>query len=107
MSTKLPVFVPDVTTGGYVRCLVEDEPAGTKLLAVDWWIGLEEGMQIWEKVTGRIREEVLEGAAFLAEFPYMCEVKGWIEPSGLKNPPPQAMSYEGYLRTRDVHQLLA
>src|SRR6202000_790790 len=104
-----------------VRSLVEDEPAGTKLLAADWWVGLEEGMQVWEKVTGRkshfmevtvqllcqmtgMREEVVEGASFLAEFPYMCEVKGWIEPSGLKNPPPKTMSYEEYLRTRDLQE---
>ncbi|KAI1626195.1 hypothetical protein EDD37DRAFT_333585 [Exophiala viscosa] len=124
MSTKLPVFIPDVSTGGYVRCLVEDEPASTKLLAVDWWLGLEEGMKMWERVTGRKsksmevtvqllcqltgrREEVIEGAAFLAEFPYMCEVKGWIEPSGLKTPPSNAMSYEEFLRTRDLQELLA
>ncbi|KIW63861.1 hypothetical protein PV04_08833 [Phialophora macrospora] len=123
MSMKIPVFIPHLSTGGYVRCLVEDEPAGTKLLAVDWWIGLEEGMQTWEKVTGRkphfmqatvqllcqitgMREEVVEGAAFLAEFPYMREVKNWIEPSGLKNPPPKTMSFEEYLRTRDVQELL-
>lgn len=124
MSTKLPVFIPHISTGGYVRSLVEDESPGTKLLAVDWWIGMEEGMQLWEKVTGRKaqfiqvtvqllcqitgrRPEVIEGAAFLAEFPYMCEVKNWIEPSGLKHPPPVAMSYEEYLRTRDMQELLA
>ena len=123
LSTKLPVFIPDVSTGGYVRCLVEDEPAGTKLLAVDWWIGLEEGIHTWEKVTGRkahfmevtvqlicqmtgLREEVIEGAAYLFEYPYMCEVKDWIEPSGLKNPPLKPMSYEGYLRTRDLQDLV-
>jgi hypothetical protein len=124
MSMKIPVFIPHLSTGGYVRCLVEDEPAGTKLLAVDWWVGLEEGMQTWEMVTGRkshfmevsvhllcqmtgMREEVVEGAAYLAEFPYMCEVKNWIEPSGLTNPPPKAMSFEGYMRTRDLQELLA
>lgn len=124
MLMSLPVFMPHVSTGGYVRCLVEDEPAGTKLLAVDWWIGLKDGMQTWEKVTGRkshfievtvqllcqltgIREEVVEGAAYLAEFPYMCEVKDWIEPTGLKNPPPKTMSFEEYLRTRDLQELLA
>lgn len=109
-STRIPVFMPDTSTGEYVRCLVEDEPAETKLLAVDWWVGLEEGMRTWERVTGRkahfveltvpllcrvtgIREEVVEGAAYLGEFPYMGEVKSWIEPSGLKNPPPRAMSF--------------
>jgi hypothetical protein len=124
MSMSLPVFMPHISTGGYVRCLIEDEPPGTKLLEVDWWIGLEDGMQTWEKVTGRkshitevtvqllcqltgMREEVVEGAAYLAEFPYMCEVKDWIEPSGLKNPPPKAMSFEEYLRTRDLQELLA
>ncbi|KIV83849.1 hypothetical protein PV11_05838 [Exophiala sideris] len=124
ISTKLPVFIPDVSTGGYIRCLVEDEPAGTKLLAVDWWIGLDEGMQMWGKVTGRKsqfaevtvqllcqmtgrREEVVEGAAFLAGFPYMCEVKDWIEPSRLKNPTSNAVSYEEYLRTRDLQELVA
>ena len=123
-STKFPVFIPHTSTGGYVRCLIEDEPAGIKLLAVDWWIGMEEGMQAWERVTGQksrfvevtvqqlcqmmgLREEIIEGAAFLAEFPYMCEVKDYIEPKGLKNPPMQAMSFEGYLRTRDLEELLA
>ena len=124
MSTKLPVFMPNITTGGYVRCLVEDEQPGTRLLAADWWIGLEEGMQIWEKITGRkshfvevtvqllcqltgLREEVVEGAAFLNNFPYMCEVKNWIEPQQLKNPPPLAMSYQEYLKSRDLQELLA
>ena len=124
MSTKLPVFIPDISTGAYVRSLVEDEPKGTKLLAVDWWINIEEGLKTWSKVTGRrahfveltvallcritgMREEIVEGAAFLAEFPYMCNVEDWIEPSGLKNPPPVAMSFEDYLRTRDLQDLLA
>lgn len=119
--TRLPVFMPHVSTGGYVRCLVEDEPAGTKLLAVDWWMGLEESMQAWEKVSGRksrfmevtvqllchmtgIREEVMEAAAYLAEFPYMCEVKDWIEPSRLKNPPPEAMGYAEYLNTTGLQK---
>ena len=124
MSMSLPTFIPNVTTGGYVRALVEDEKAGTRLLAVDWWLGMEQGLRTWEKVTGckalflevsvqllchitGRREEVIEGAAFLAEFPYMCEVQDWIEPSGLKNPPPQAMSHEEYLRSRDLQELLA
>lgn len=131
-TLRLPVFIPHLSTGPYVRCLVEDELAGTRLLAVDWWLGLDEGMHTWEKVTGlkaqrleirsvplfcRItgtREEVVEGAAYLAEFPYMCDVQGWIEPSQLKNPPPRSasgsrkgmMSYEEYLRTRDLKELL-
>ncbi|OQU96405.1 hypothetical protein CLAIMM_02490 [Cladophialophora immunda] len=123
MSMKIPVFMPHISTGGYVRCLVEEEPAGTKLLAVDWWIGLDEGMKTWEKVTQRrahfvevtvqllcrmtgLKEEVVEGAAYLAEFPYMCEVKDYIEPSGLRNPPPEAMSFEDYLKSRDPQELL-
>ncbi|KIY00062.1 uncharacterized protein Z520_03747 [Fonsecaea multimorphosa CBS 102226] len=124
MSRKIPVFIPHMSTGGYVRCLVEDEPAGTKLLAVDWWIGLEEGMKTWEKVTGRkayfvevtvellcrmtgLKEEVVDGGAYLAEFPYMCEVTDYIEPSGLRNPPPPVMSFEDYLRSRNLQELLA
>lgn len=124
-STKIPLFIPHVSTGGYVRCLVEDEPAGTKLLAVDWWVSIEEGMRTWERVTGRKahfvevtvqlicqltgrKEEIVDGAAFLTEFPYMCEVKDYIEPSGLKNPPPKAVaSYEAELKTRDMEELLA
>jgi hypothetical protein len=124
MPLPLPVFMPHISTGSYVRCLVEDEPAGTKLLAVDWWIGLEEGMKTWEKVTGRksqfvevtvqllcqitgIREEIVEGAAYLAEFPYMCEIEDWIEPSGLKIPPPVVFSFEEYLKTMNMEELLA
>lgn len=124
ISTKVPVFQPSVSTGAYVRCLVEDEPAGTRLLAVDWWLGLEEGLRTWEKVTGRkayfvevtvqllckmtgLREEVVEGAAYLAEFPYMCEVENWIEPSELKRPPPKSTSWEHYLKTKDLSELLA
>ncbi|KIW13794.1 hypothetical protein PV08_08986 [Exophiala spinifera] len=123
MSTSMPTFIPHISTGGYVRCLVEDESPGTKLLAVDWWLTMEEGLRTWERVTNRkahflqmpvsllcritgIREEVMEGAAFLAEFPYMCEVTEWIEPKHLKNPPPVAMSWEEYLRSRDIKELL-
>lgn len=123
LSTSLPVFFPDRSTGGYVRCLIEDEPAGTRLLAVDWWIGLEEGIRTWEKVTGRKagfvevtvpllcqltgrREEVIEGAAYLTQFPYMCEIKDYVEPRELKNPPPKALSFEEYLRSRPPKELL-
>jgi hypothetical protein len=125
LSTKLPVFIPQASMGGYVRCLVEDEPAGTNLLAVDWWVDLNEGMRTWEKVTGRkarfvevtvsllcrmtgMKEESVESGAFLAEYPYMCDVQDWIEPSGLKNPPaPPIASFEEYLRSRGSQELLA
>ncbi|KIW13450.1 hypothetical protein PV08_08638 [Exophiala spinifera] len=123
ISTSLPTFIPHVSTGGYVRCLVEDEEAGTKLLAVDWWLSMEQGLSAWEKVTNRkarflqmpvwllcritgVREEVMEGGAFLTEFPYMCDVTDWIEPKHLKNPPPVAMTWEEYLRSRDIKELL-
>lgn len=111
LSTSLPVFIPHSSTGGYVRCLVEDELAGTRLLAVDWWIGLEAGIRTWEKVTGckagfvevtvsllcqltGRREDLIEGAAYLTEFPYMCEIKDYVEPCEPKNPPPKAVSFE-------------
>ncbi|KIW42851.1 uncharacterized protein PV06_06359 [Exophiala oligosperma] len=124
MSTTLPAFIPNLSTGPYVRCLVEDEKPGTRLLAVDWWLSMDSGLKAWEKTTNRkahflevsvsllcritgIREEVMEGAAFLAEFPYMCEVKDWIEPKHLQNPPPLAMeTWEDYLRSRDMKELL-
>lgn len=123
MNTSMPTFIPHVSTGGYVRCLVEDEKPGTKLLAVDWWLNMDEGLRAWERVTNQkahflqmsvsllcritgIREEVMEGGAFLAEFPYMCEVADWIEPKDLKNPPPVAMTWEEYLRSRDIKELL-
>lgn len=123
ISPKLPVFIPNESTGGFVRALIEDEKPGTKLLAVDWWISYDEGMKTWEKVTGQkaqsmyvpvdvickttgLKEEVVEGGAYLAEFPYMCEITDYIEPEKLKNPPAKALPFEEYLRTRPMDELM-
>ncbi|KAJ5719891.1 hypothetical protein N7493_006769 [Penicillium malachiteum] len=100
--TRLPVIDTVRSTGPFVRALIEDEEAGTKLLAYDEYLPFEEIISIWSKVTGReavfvqmdmqdmhekfgVPIEVLGGPAYLDEFDYCAGVPNVIEPSQLKS----------------------
>ncbi|KAJ5939613.1 hypothetical protein N7466_002747 [Penicillium verhagenii] len=121
-QTRLPVIDTARSTGPFVRALIEDEEAGTKLLAYDEYLTFEEIIETWSKVTGKqtmflqmdmqdmhekfgVPIEVLGGPAFLNEFDYCAGVSGVIEPSQLKAPV-DVKSFEDSLRGMDVDFLL-
>ncbi|KAI1273129.1 hypothetical protein F5Y07DRAFT_411926 [Xylaria sp. FL0933] len=122
-KTRFPIIDETKSTGEFVRALVEDEEPGTKLLAYDSYMTLEETTEAWSKATGKpaklislsleqthkltgVPYEVLWGPAFIEEFGYMGGVDGFIEPSQLRNKP-TTPSYEEWLKTRDMDKLLS
>ncbi|KAK8135792.1 hypothetical protein PG984_003732 [Apiospora sp. TS-2023a] len=100
---RMPVLDIAASTGPFVRCLVEDEPANTNLLAYDEYLDVDGLMQAWTEavrdtspsseqqqreprfVQMDIHEmnrtiglplEVLEAPPFIEEFGYMGGVSG-------------------------------
>ena len=100
-STRLPVIDPASSTGPFVHQLLEVESMGTRLLAYDEFLSLEEIFDIWSKrtstayvyqqttleemhkITG-LPYEILDGLGFLCENEYCTGVDGVIEPNQLK-----------------------
>ncbi|KAF4337217.1 hypothetical protein FBEOM_8910 [Fusarium beomiforme] len=122
-NLKLPILDIEGSAGSFVRALVEDESAGTKLLAYDSDLTILEIMNTWSKVTGKkaifqsmteeemhkktgLPYEVLDGPAYLDEHGYMEGIEGAITPEQLKKPV-QTDSFEEYLRKQDPESLLA
>ncbi len=122
-KTRFPIIDETKSTGVFVRALIEDEESGVKLLAYDSYLAIEQAVEAWSKVTGKpatliqlsleqinkltgVPFEVLWGPAFIEEFGYMAGVDGFIEPSQLRNAV-TIPSYEEWLKTRDVDQLLS
>ena len=52
-ETKFPITDAEKSTGPFVRALVEDEPAGTKLLAYDSNLTIAEAIDVWSEATGK------------------------------------------------------
>ncbi|KAL2438855.1 hypothetical protein ABEF95_014501 [Exophiala dermatitidis] len=115
-ETRIPIVDPVEATGLFVRALIEDEPAGTKLLAYNESSYLDFGslVDIWTRVTGKtmvfaqstveqlhemtgLPMEILLGGAYLGEFDYCAGVDGVIEPHQLKHKV-QTKSFEEWLR---------
>ncbi|KAF9767046.1 hypothetical protein IL306_000448 [Fusarium sp. DS 682] len=122
-NLRLPIIDIEGSAGSFVRPLVEDEPAGTKLLAYDSDLSIIEIMDTWSRVTGQkavlqsvteeemhkktgLPYEVLDGPAYLDEHGYMDGVEGAITPEQLKKPVKTA-SFEEYLRKQDLESLLS
>lgn len=123
-TTRLPVIVVDKSTGNFVRALIEDEPAGTKLLAYNADVTAQEAIAAWEKVTGKTARflqvsleemhsisgmslEVVDGPGFLGEFPFMAGVSGRvIEARDLKTKVDE-MAYEDIVRLFSMDDLLS
>jgi NmrA-like family len=118
-EARMPIIDPVASTGPFVRALVEDEEAGTGLLAYDSdsYLQMGEVVKMWGRVVWReaafvevplevmhgrfgIPVEVLDGPAFISEFGYMAGVEGWIGPEGLKTKV-EMRSFEDWLRRRD------
>ncbi|CAL5869773.1 uncharacterized protein PFLUO_LOCUS4003 [Penicillium psychrofluorescens] len=98
---RMPIIDTAMSTGPFVRALIEDEAPRTKLLAYDEYLTIEQVIEVWEKVTGKkaafvqmgLQElhamsgmplEVLNGPAFVDEFGYCGGIDGVIEPAQLK-----------------------
>ncbi|KIL86105.1 hypothetical protein FAVG1_10500 [Fusarium avenaceum] len=120
---KMPIIDTEGSTGSFVRALVEDEPAGTKLLAYDSELTMLEVIDVWSKVTGKearfqsmteeemhqktgLPYEVLDGPAYLDEYGYTEGVEGVITPEQLKKPI-KTVGLEEYLRKQDAETLLS
>ena len=113
-ETMIPIIDPKESTGTFVRALIEDEDAGTKLLAYDSQLSIAELADLWSKVSGKevafvevsldtmhrkfgIPMERLDSLGFLDEFGYTGGIEGIIEPSHLKTKV-QTKSFEEWLK---------
>ncbi|KAJ5133795.1 uncharacterized protein N7443_004580 [Penicillium atrosanguineum] len=122
-ALKIPVIDTQGSTGHFVRALIEDEPAGTRLLAYDSYISMEEIVEVWKKVTGHNIEvvemnaetmrrefgiplEVLDAPWFIDEFGYTGGIEGVIDHEGLKVKV-QTKSFEEWLEKQDWREMLA
>jgi len=122
-DTRMPIIDPKESTGPFVRALVEDEKAGTKLLAYDSILSMEEIATLWSKISGRKAEyvevdvddmhrkfgvpvETLDSGSFVSEFGYMGGVSGFIEPSQLKTKI-ETKSFEKWLEGKYRDKLTA
>ncbi|KAH8157454.1 hypothetical protein CIB48_g10795 [Xylaria polymorpha] len=99
------------------------KPPGTKLLAYDSYLTIDEAIETWSKVTGKpaklisvtreqmhnltgVPYEVLWAPSYMEEFGYMAGISNYIEPHQLKKRV-TTPSFEEYLKSRDVNQLLS
>lgn len=122
-KTRFPITNETQSTGLFVRALVEDEAPGTKLLAYDSYLTIDEAIETWSKVTGKpaklisvtreqmhnltgVPYEVLWAPSYMEEFGYMAGISNYIEPHQLKKRV-TTPSFEEYLKSRDVNQLLS
>ncbi|KAI1747496.1 NAD(P)-binding protein [Xylaria castorea] len=122
-ETRFPITNETQSPGVFVRALVEDEAPGTKLLAYDSYLTIDQAVETWSRVTGKpaklisvtleqmhqltgLPHEVLWAPSYLEEFGYMAGISNHIEPHQLKKKV-TTPSYEDYLKTRDVNQLLS
>ncbi len=100
-DVKMPVIDPQKTTGPLVRALVEDEEAGTHLLAYDRYLTIGEMIDGWAKENGKeanhmqvttkflnqsfgLSTEVTDSVDFIQDYGYMGGVEKYIEPPQLK-----------------------
>ncbi|KAL1895879.1 hypothetical protein Sste5346_004976 [Sporothrix stenoceras] len=122
----VPTIDPTTGTGAFVRALVEDEPAGTKLLAYDSNQTLEGIVEVFRRVTNKDEKtamivpvstsmlvqmgqswEVLAVVDYINEHDmYEKGEPGFIKPSQLRNPPVRP-SFEDWAKTVDWDKLIA
>lgn len=122
-QARIVIIDPQTATGPFVRCLIEDEQPGVKLLAYnnDSDLTFEEVVQLWSKVTGKeakyiqvsvddmhhqlgLPYELLDAFGAIAERGY-GDLTGVMKPDELKNPP-KTKSFKDWLNKRDVKELL-
>ncbi|KJR83715.1 hscarg dehydrogenase [Sporothrix schenckii 1099-18] len=126
IDIHLPTIDPATGTGAFVRCLVEDEPAGTKLLAYDSNQTLGDLVDVFRRVTGTNEATAVvvpvstaalvrmgQSWVVLATVDYINEhdayergEPGFVRPHQLQHPPARP-SYEDWARTVDWEKLIA
>jgi len=122
IEARMPIIVPNQSTGPFVRALIEDEDAGKRLLAYDSYLQIGEVVEMWSRVAGTdagflqvsievmdaqfgIPVEVLDGPGFIDEFGYMGGVESPIEPAQLKRRP-RTKPFDEWLKERDWKEIL-
>lgn len=122
-KTRFPIVDETKSPGPFVRALIEDEAPGVKLLAYDDYLTIEEAIEAWSRVTGKpaklitlsidemsrltgVPHEVLWAPAYIEEFGYMARLGDFVEPAQLQKKV-HTPSYEEWLKTRDMNQLLS
>lgn len=120
-STKMPSIDPKNSTGPFVRALIEDENAGTNLLAYDSKLSLGDMATAWSKASGKeadyvevttdfmhekfgIPKQILVGLDAMIEYGYMGGID-FIEPFQLKKQI-HTKSLETWLNERDWSEVL-
>ncbi|TVY51373.1 hypothetical protein LCER1_G007747, partial [Lachnellula cervina] len=121
-EARVPVIDPTNSTGPFVRALIEDEDAGTHLLAYDSYVTGGEIVKLWSEASGEeaefvpvttafmheklgVPKEVLAAPNAISEFGYMGGVEKFIEPPQLKKKG-LTKSYEDWLKERNWKEVL-
>ncbi|KAL2809826.1 hypothetical protein BJX63DRAFT_445059 [Aspergillus granulosus] len=121
-ETRIPIIDTPGSTGAFVHALVEIEPVGTKLLAYDSFLSIDEVVKTWAKATGKQAElvtvtaeymhaefgipwEVLQAPLWIDEAGYMAGVDNWVGADDLKVKP-STKSYGEWLANRDWEGVL-
>ncbi|KAL3459221.1 hypothetical protein BJX64DRAFT_301519 [Aspergillus heterothallicus] len=121
-EAKIPIIDTPSSTGAFVQALVETEPAGTKLLAYDSYLSINEVVETWAKAAGKKAElvtvtaeymheqfgipwEVLEAPLWIDELGYMAGIDNWIGGADLKVRP-STKGYAEWLAGRDWEEIL-
>jgi hypothetical protein len=121
-ESKIPIIDTPSSTGPFVRALVETEPAGTKLLAYDSYLTINEVVDTWAKATGKKAElatvtaeymheqfgipwEVLQAPLWIDEVGYMGGIDKWIGAADLKVRP-RTKTFGEWLAGRDWEGIL-
>jgi hypothetical protein len=121
-AMRMPIIDQNKSTGIFVRALIENEKAGTKLIAADSYLRMEELAEVFKRVAGvdaaiveltiedmnkkfGIPLEVLSAPAYVDEFGYAGGVDGIIEPSGL-TVKVQTKSFEDWLKEQDLEKVI-
>ncbi|KAI1322453.1 hypothetical protein F5Y16DRAFT_386592 [Xylariaceae sp. FL0255] len=119
-TVKMNVLDPSTATGPFVRCLIEDEEPGVKLLAYndESYLSLEGFVNVWSEVTGKeavymrlpadmmrqmmgISWEHLDALTYTPDNGYdALEGVGLIRPHELKKPP-KTQSWADWLREKE------
>ncbi|OOQ87158.1 putative hscarg dehydrogenase [Penicillium brasilianum] len=121
-ETMMPIINTAESTGPFVRALVEDEEAGTKLLAYDDYLSLQQITDVWSNALKKhvnlismsmeemnqkigIPLEILQGPAFISEYGYCAGLENVFEPSQLKKRM-QHPSFKDWLKEQDIADLI-
>ena len=123
ITTNFPVIDTEVTFGLLTRSLILHEGPGVKLLACDCHVTVEQAIAAFKKFTGKSARfqgvtmqqmveitklplEVLEAAAYLAEYDFMDGVEGKvIRPADLKNKV-ETKTFDQILEQRGLDEVL-